>query len=157
LPGSPEAPLVPSTLRLIDPVSKQIVDKLTIPRQGTYPVTDGKITFQPLHGFTGVGTPVTYQVLDKNGTAAGAERPGSVAAPGPPVANPDTITTLQGRTVIASVLDNDKPGPTGAALKPGSVRLLTATQPVMSLVVPGQGKYSVKADGKVVFDPLPAF
>ncbi|HWD80706.1 MAG TPA: Ig-like domain-containing protein, partial [Kribbella sp.] len=157
LPGSPDAPLVPSTLRLVDPVDKQIVDKLTIPHQGTYTAAAGKIAFDPLHGFTGVGTPITYQVLDKNGTAARAELIVSVAAPGPPVANPDTITTLQGRNVVVAVLDNDKPGPTGAPLTPGSVRLLTATQPALSLVVPGEGKYVVKADGKVLFDPLPTF
>lgn len=157
LPGSPDAPLVPATLRLVDPVSKKLVDKLTIAQQGTYLVAAGKVAFQPLHGFTGVGTPVTYQVLDKNGTAARAELTVSVAAPGPPVANPDTITTLQGRSVVAAVLANDKPGPTGAALKPGSVRLLTSTQPVLSLVIAGQGKYSVKSDGTVLFEPLPTF
>ncbi|HZX04795.1 Ig-like domain-containing protein [Kribbella sp.] len=157
LPGSPDAPLVPATLRLVDPVNKQIVDNLTVPGQGTYLVAAGKVTFDPVHGFTGVGTPITYQVLDKNGTAARAELTVSVAAPGPPVANEDTVTTLQGRTTVVPVLDNDKPGPTGAALKPGTVRLLTATQPVLSLVVPGQGKYLVRADGKVLFDPLPSF
>ncbi|TCC17211.1 Ig-like domain-containing protein [Kribbella sindirgiensis] len=157
LPGSPDAPLVPATLRLVDPVSKKLVDKLTIAPQGTYLVDAGTVTFQPLHGFTGVGTPVTYQVLDKNGTSARAELTVSVAAPGPPVANPDTITTLQGRSVVAAVLANDKPGPTGAVLKPGSVRLLTSTQPVLSLVVAGQGKYSVKSDGTVLFEPLPTF
>ena len=157
LPGSPDAPLVPATLRLVDPASEQLVDHVTIARQGTYLVAAGSVTFQPLHGFTGVGTPVTYQVLDKNGTAARAELTVSVAAPGPPVANPDTITTLQGRSVVAVVLANDKPGPTGAALKPGSVRLLTPTQPVLSLVIAGQGKYSVRADGRVLFEPLPTF
>ncbi|MET9270417.1 Ig-like domain-containing protein [Kribbella sp. NPDC003557] len=157
LPGSPDAPLVPATLRLVDPVSKKLVDHVTIARQGTYLAAAGSVTFQPLHGFTGVGMPVTYQVLDKNGTAARAELTVSVAAPGPPVANPDTIATLQGRSVIAAVLANDKPGPTGAALKPGSVRLLTPTQPVLSLVVAGQGKYSVRADGRVLFEPLPTF
>ncbi len=40
----------------------------------------------------------------------------SVDAPGPPVANPDTITTLQGGSVLVAVLDNDKAGPTGSAL-----------------------------------------
>ncbi|MFG1912860.1 Ig-like domain-containing protein [Kribbella sp. NPDC048928] len=157
LPGSPDAPLVPTTLRLVDPVSKKIVDNLTIAREGRYVAAAGKVTFQPLHGFTGVGTPVTYQVLDKNGTAARAELTVSVAAPGPPVANPDTISTLQGRSVVATVLANDEPGPTGSALKPATLRLLTANQPVVSLMVPGQGKYTVKPDGKLVFDPLPGY
>jgi CshA-type fibril repeat protein len=157
LPGSPDAPLLPATLRLVDPVSNQLVDKVTIAQQGTYVVAAGQVTFQPFHGFTGVGAPVTYQVLDKNGTAARAELTVSVDAPGPPVANPDTITTLQGRSVVVAILDNDKPGPTGAALNPASVRLISKLEPVTTLVVAGQGKYSVKPDGRVLFEPLPAF
>ncbi|MFF0344115.1 Ig-like domain-containing protein [Kribbella sp. NPDC004875] len=157
LPGSPDAPLVPGTLRLVDPVSKELVDKVTVAQQGTYMVSAGKVTFQPVHGRTGVGTPVTYQVLDKNGTAARAELTVSVDAPGPPVANPDTVATLQGRSVVVAVLDNDKSGPTGAALTPGSVRLISDTDPVTTLVVRGQGRYSVKPDGRVLFEPLPAF
>ncbi|WP_329002092.1 Ig-like domain-containing protein [Kribbella sp. NBC_00709] len=159
LPGSPDAPLVPTTLRLVDPVSRQLVDKVTIAQQGTYLISAGEVAFQPVHGFTGVGKPLTYQVLDKNGTAARAELTVSVDAPGPPVANPDTITTLQGRSVIVAVLDNDKPGPTGAALDPSSVRLLALSDgdPLTTLVVTGQGKYTVKPDGGVLFEPLPTF
>ncbi|MGY4769207.1 Ig-like domain-containing protein [Kribbella sp. CWNU-51] len=159
LPGSPDAPLDPASLRLVDPVSQKLVDKVTIARQGTYLVAGGKVTFQPVHGFQGVGTPLTYQVLDKNGTSARAELTVSVNAPGPPVANPDTIATLQGAPVNIAVLDNDKPGPTGAALRPDSVRLISPsrTEPGTTLVVAGQGKYTVKPTGKVLFDPLPAF
>ncbi|MFI5696833.1 Ig-like domain-containing protein [Kribbella sp. NPDC051586] len=159
LPGSPDAPLVPTALRLVDPVSRQLVDKVTIAQQGTYLVAAGEVAFQPVHGFKGVGTTLTYQVLDKNGTAARAELTVSVGAPGPPVANPDTITTLQGRSVLVGVLDNDKPGPTGAALTPSSVRLLALSDgdPLTTLVVTGQGKYTVKPDGEVLFEPLPTF
>ncbi|RZU18349.1 CshA-type fibril repeat protein [Kribbella rubisoli] len=159
LPGSPDAPLVPSTLRLVDPVTRQLVDKVTIAQQGTYLTATGEVTFQPVHGFKGVGTPLSYQVLDKNGTPARAVLTVSVDAPGPPVANPDTMTTLQGRAVVIAVLDNDKPGPTRAALKPTSVRLLALSDgdPLTSLVVAGQGKYTVKPDGEVLFEPLPTF
>ncbi|TKK75075.1 tandem-95 repeat protein [Kribbella jiaozuonensis] len=159
LPGSPDAPLVPTTLRLVDPVTRQLVDKVTIAQQGTYLVAAGEVSFQPVHGFKGVGKPLTYQVLDKNGTPARAVLTVSVDAPGPPVANPDTITTLQGRSVVIAVLDNDKPGPTGAVLKPESVRLLALSDgdPLTTLVVAGQGKYTVKPDGQVLFEPLPTF
>jgi CshA-type fibril repeat protein len=159
LPGSPDAPLDPASLRLVDPVSQKLVDKVTIARQGTYLVAGGKVTFQPVHGFQGVGTSLTYQVLDKNGTPARAELTVSVDAPGPPVANPDTVTTLQGGSVVVAVLDNDKPGPTGAALRPDSVRLIPSgrAEPGTTLVVAGQGKYTAKPDGKIVFEPLPAF
>ncbi|MEU8226435.1 Ig-like domain-containing protein [Kribbella sp. NPDC048915] len=157
VPGSPDAPLVPATLRLVDPASKHLVDQLTIANQGTYLVKTGAVTFTPVHGFTGVGTPVTYQVLDKNGTAARAELTVSVAAPGPPVANPDTVATPQGRSVMVEVLANDKPGPTGSALDPATVRLLSPNRSGLELEVPGQGKYSVRPDGRVFFEPLPTF
>ncbi|GAA1587304.1 hypothetical protein GCM10009804_49250 [Kribbella hippodromi] len=173
LPGSPDAPLVPTTLKLVDPVDGGLVDKVMVARQGTYLVAGGKVVFQPVHGFSGVATAVTYQVLDKNGTAARAALTVSVNAPGPPVANPDTITTLQGRSVVIPVLDNDKPGPTGAALVPTTVRLLapphstpsrtvppaqpSSSRPVTSLVIAGQGKYTAKPNGKVLFEPLPTF
>jgi CshA-type fibril repeat protein len=158
LPGSPDAHLDPASLRIVDPVSQKLVDKVTIARQGIYLVAGGKVTFQPVHGFQGVGTPLTYQVLD--GTPARAELTVSVNAPGPPVANTDTITTLQGGPVIIAVLDNDKPGPTGAALRPDTVQLIPPSrtgEPVTTLVVPGHCKYTARPDGKMLFEPLPAF
>ncbi|WP_433160703.1 Ig-like domain-containing protein [Kribbella sp. CA-247076] len=159
VPGSPDAPLDPASLLLVDPASKKLVDTVTVARQGVYLVAGGKVTFRPVRGFQGVGKPLTYQVLDKNGTPARAELTVSVDAPGPPVANPDTITTRQGGSIVIAVLDNDKPGPTGSALVPGSVRLIppTRSEPATTLIVPGQGKYTAKPDGKILFEPLPAF
>lgn len=159
LPGSPDAPLVPESLKLVDPATGALVDRLTVSRQGEYLVADGKITFRPAAGYRGSTTPVTYQVLDKNGTGARAQLTVAVDAPGPPVANPDTLTTLQGGAAFSAVLANDRPGPTGSELKPESVRLLPLAkgEPVKTLVVPGQGKYSAKPDGRILFEPLPAF
>ncbi len=158
LPGSPDAPLDPASLKLID-AAGDLVDKLEVPRQGTYLVADGKLAFQPVAGFRGIAKPVGYQVLDKNGTAARAQLTVSVDAPGPPVANPDTFTTIQGRSAFVVVLANDKPGPTGSALDPASVRLLSPakSQPVTTLVIAGQGKYTAKQDGRILFEPVPAF
>ncbi|MEU4198122.1 tandem-95 repeat protein [Kribbella sp. NPDC026611] len=167
--GSVNAPLDPASLQLVDPITHKLVETVMVPRQGTYVVSAGKVTFEPVHGFHGVGTAVTYQVLDLNGTAARAELTVSVDAPGPPVANPDTITTLQGQAILIAVLDNDKPGPTGSPLDPATVQLTApsraapagaaASRPAAgsTLVVPGEGKYLVKPDGKVVFEPVPAF
>lgn len=163
LPGTPEAPLNPLTLKLVDPVGGKLVDQLTVPRQGTYVVADGKVGFEPVQGFQGVTTALTYQVLDKNGTAARAQLTVSVDAPGPPVANPDKATLLQGGSIFVGVLDNDKPGPTGSAIVPGTLRLIPPTaaraagDPATSVVVAGQGKYTVKPDGRVLFESVPAF
>ncbi|TDU91938.1 CshA-type fibril repeat protein [Kribbella voronezhensis] len=159
LPGSPDAPLDPASLHLVDPAG-DLVDNLAVLRQGTYLVADGKIMFQPVSGFRGTATPVGYQVLDKNGTAARAQLVVSVDAPGPPVATADTVTTKQGSSVFVEVLANDKPGPTGSALDPATVRLLrptTRSRPVTSLVIAGQGKYTARPDGRILFEPVPAF
>ncbi|WP_328327114.1 Ig-like domain-containing protein [Kribbella sp. NBC_00382] len=183
LPGSPEAPLNPATLKLVDPADGKLVDQVTVARQGDYVVADGKVTFEPVQGFQGVTTPLTYQVLDKNGTAARAQLTVSVDEPGPPVANPDKTTLLQGGSIFVPVLDNDKPGPTGSALVPGTLRLIPPTpatitaatksptpstplpmpaataagDPATSIVVAGQGKYTVKPDGRVLFESVPTF
>ncbi|MEV6281690.1 Ig-like domain-containing protein [Kribbella sp. NPDC051770] len=159
LAGSPDAPLDPASLALVDPKTGKLVTKVVVARQGEFQVADGKIVFAPATGFQGSTTPLGYQVLDKNGTAARAQLVVSVDAPGPPVANPDTLTTLQGTPAYASVLANDKPGPTGAELDPESVRLVPAgrAEPGTSLVVPGQGKYSTRSDGRILFEPVPAF
>jgi CshA-type fibril repeat protein len=164
LPGTPEAPLNPLTLKLVDPVSGKLVDQVTVPRQGGYVVADGKVSFVPVPGFRGVTTPLTYQVLDKNGTAARAKLTVSVDEPGPPVANPDQTTLLQGGSVFVGILDNDKPGPTGSVIVPDSVRLIppaatadAVDEPVTSVVVAGQGKYTAKPDGRVLFESVPAF
>ncbi|MEU4396827.1 Ig-like domain-containing protein [Kribbella sp. NPDC023855] len=161
LPGTPEAPLNPLTLKLVDPAGGKLVDEVTVARQGKYVVAGGKVSFQPVHGFQGVTTPLTYQVLDKNGTPARAQLTVAVDAPGPPVANPDQATLLQGGSLFVPVLDNDRPGPTGSAIVPGTLRLILPTaaggKPSSSVVVAGQGKYTVKPDGRVLFESVPAF
>ncbi|WP_237771327.1 Ig-like domain-containing protein [Kribbella sp. ALI-6-A] len=159
VPGSPDAPLDPASLLLVDPASGKLVTKVVVARQGEFQVAEGKIVFAPAHGFQGVTTPLGYQVLDKNGTPSRAQLVVSVDAPGPPVANPDTLTTLQGTPAYSSVLDNDKPGPTGSELVAGSVRLVPAErgEPGNSLEVPGQGKYSTRPDGRILFEPVPKF
>jgi CshA-type fibril repeat protein len=160
LAGSPDAPLDPASLMLVEPKSGKLVSKVVVARQGEFQVAEGKIMFAPATGFQGSTTPLGYQVLDKNETAARAQLVVSVDAPGPPVANPDTLTTLQGTPAYSSVLGNDKPGPTGSALDPESVRLFPTagrSEAGTTLEIPGQGKYSTRPDGRILFEPVPAF
>ena len=97
---------------------------MTVAGKGTFTVntTTGVVTFTPVPGYQGVVGPVTYRVLDSNGTAATAGITVGVAAPAPPVAADDSATTLQGKPVTLALLGNDAAGPTGAALVPGSVQ-----------------------------------
>ncbi len=70
-PGS--SPLVPTTVRLIDPQTGNPVTSVTIPGEGIYTVDTetGQITFDPDDSFAGEST-VTYQVEDENGLVATA-------------------------------------------------------------------------------------
>jgi len=57
---------VPSTLLLKDPADATFKASVTIPGEGTYTVdpATGTVTFSPETSFTGVATPITYQVAD---------------------------------------------------------------------------------------------
>ena len=57
---------VPSTLLLKDPADAAFKAAVTVPGEGTYTVdpATGTVTFNPETSFTGVATPVTYQVAD---------------------------------------------------------------------------------------------
>jgi CshA-type fibril repeat protein len=157
--GGPSAPLVPGSVRLLDPATGTYGTSVTIPGEGTYTANpDGSVTFDPLPAFSGVATPVTYRVADANGTTVTA--PVTITVSGPPDANPDTATTLQDVTVTLNPLTNDTPGSNGGApLDPASARLLdpaTGTYGT-SVTSPGEGTYTVNPDGTVAFDPVPAF
>lgn len=66
-----DAPLVPSTLTLLD-ASGKAVSSLTIAGKGTFTVADGKVVFTPVKGFYGDVPVVKYQVGDENGNTATA-------------------------------------------------------------------------------------
>lgn len=152
--GDPSAPLVPSSVMLIDPATGDPVSTLKVPGEGTFTVQpDGGIRFVPEKGFTGTTTPVTYRISDTNGTPTTAKL--TVTIGDKPVAAPDAKTTEQDVPVTIDPLANDKPGG-GAELDPSTLCLISAGKCVQKLVVPGEGTYTVK-DGKVVFDPIPGF
>ncbi|MGL5829890.1 MAG: Ig-like domain-containing protein, partial [Angustibacter sp.] len=153
-------PLDPTTVLLKDPVTGTYGKTVTIPGEGTYtvdPVT-GKITFTPEPGFTGTGTPITYQVKDQNGTPVTATITPTVI--GAPKIAPDTGTTPQNTNITVDPLVNDAPGTGGAPLDPTSVALkdpVTGTYQ-KTVTIPGEGTYTVDPiTGKVSFDPLPTF
>lgn len=60
---------VPSTVQLKDPADGIFKASVTIPGEGVYTVdpATGKVTFNPETSFTGVATPITYQVSDGAG------------------------------------------------------------------------------------------
>jgi LPXTG-motif cell wall-anchored protein len=172
--GAASAPLVPGSTvftttgqpsgATVSPDGRTV----TVPGQGTWVIlADGSVTFTPVDGFSGATSPVGYRIEDTNGTTDTAQLTVTVR-PAPKAVN-DTGTTPQNVDLTVAILGNDVPGPnadgTAGSWVASSVVFTTAGQPAGStlsvdgktLTVPGQGAYTVNADGTVTFDPLPGF
>ena len=153
-PGSAEAPLVPTTLTLLD-AEGNAAESVTVP-EGVYTVggtaSEPRIVFTPNADYFGAVTPVDYRVSDTNGTPAQSTYTPNVTA-APPVTDNGETTGPQG------VPQNWTPSPTAGSfpVEPGTVTLLDAEgNPVESITVPGEGVYTVE-DGELVFTPEPQF
>ena len=155
--GNPATPLVANTLRLVNPAGVRVTTLATA--AGTYTANaDGTITFTPAAGFQGAAPPVTYSIADANGTRAQSTYTVTVAAPTPPVANPDTATTPQNVDITVSPAANDTPGPSGAAIVPASLRLLNSVGNPVTTLTTAEGTYTVNTTtGAVTFDPVATF
>ncbi|WP_254412658.1 T9SS type A sorting domain-containing protein [Dyadobacter diqingensis] len=75
----------------------------------------------------------------------------------PPVATADVPTTAHDTNITIDVLANDTPG--DAPIAPGTVKLIdpVSGNPVTTVTVPGEGVYTVNANGTITFDPEPGF
>ena len=128
--------------------------------EGTYTVApDGTVTFTPEKAFTGKASGVTVKRVDKNGTPVTAKYTPVVLPVTPsskdvtsigdkgqpqsetPVFTPGT-TKVNGKTVIVEI--DDKVAPT---FEDGTTEKK----------VPGEGTYTIDANGKVTFTPEPNF
>ena len=114
-----------------------------IPDQGTYVISpDGTVTFTPEADFVGKGTGVTIVRKDKNGTPVTASYRPTVVDPS---TGHDTASTgAKGQPQVATPtfeghIDSTVP-PT---FEDGST----------TMVVPGEGSYTIDKDGKITFTP----
>ena len=131
-----------------------------VPGEGTYTVApDGTVIFPPEKAFTGKASGVTVKRVDKNGTPVTAKYTPVVLPVTPsskdvtsigdkgqpqsetPVFTPGT-TKVNGKTVIVEI--DDKVAPT---FEDGTTEKK----------VPGEGTYTIDANGKVTFTPEPNF
>ena len=118
-----------------------------IPSEGTYVISpDGTVTFTPEADFVGKGTGVTIVRKDKNGTPVTASYRPTVVDPS---TGHDTASTgAKGQPQVATPtfeghIDSTVP-PT---FEDGST----------TMVVPGEGSYTIDKDGKITFTPEPDF
>ena len=149
--------------KFVDPETGKPTDNTTIkvPNEGTYTIDPktGEVTFTPEPIFTGRGTGVTVQRVDKNGTPAESTYTPTVVGVTPKgkeakskdlqgetqTGKPTFTggkTTVNGKEETVEI-DNDKP----ATFEDGSTRK----------EVPGEGVYTVAPDGTVTFVPEPKF
>ncbi|MFJ3959309.1 Ig-like domain-containing protein, partial [Arthrobacter sp. NPDC090010] len=144
--------LDPSTVKITDPAG-QPVDSLTVPGEGVWTVdpATGDITFTPENGFTGNPTDINYTVKDRAGNETGAKVHVTYL---PQASDDESLNNKQGTAVTVPTLDNDK-----GDLDPSTVKIMDKdSNPVDSLTVPGEGKWSVNPDnGEITFTPEDGF
>ena len=135
-------PLVPID-ETVAPTFEDGSTEKVIPGEGTYTISpDGTVTFTPEADFVGKGTGVTIVRKDKNGTPVTASYRPTVVDPS--TGQDTTSTGAKGQTQVATPafeghIDSTVP-PT---FEDGST----------TMVVPGEGSYTIDKDGKITFTP----
>jgi CshA-type fibril repeat protein len=150
------ATLVPTSLRLLDPMTGKPVLSVTVPAEGTYTVhPDGTVSFTPVAGFSGTTKPQPYTELDTYKQTADSSLTVTIG-PGPAAAD-DTASTPPGTPVVIGPLGNDTPSQTSTFMT-STVTLtdLATGKATKKVTVPGQGSYVVDGGG-VIFTPDPGF
>ena len=125
----------------------------TVDGVGTYTVApDGTVTFVPEKSFVGTAPAVTVVREDMNGTKASATYTPTVT-PVTPTAEPATSTDIQGTTQTGKPVFTEGDGrvpmndDVPATFDDGST----------TKTIPGEGTYTVAADGTVTFVPEKSF
>lgn len=113
----------------------------TAPANGTATISGSSVLYTPRAGFTGSDS-FTYTISDGALTATAAVN--ITVRIAPPVANPDTASTVRGTPVSFNVLSNDS-DPAGEALS------------LVALGTPSNGSASFTADGVVTYTPAAGF
>ena len=118
-----------------------------IPGEGTYAISpDGTVTFTPEANFVGKGTGVTIVRKDKNGTPVTASYRPTVVDPS--TGHDTTSTGAKGQPQVATpVFEGHIDSTVPPTFEDGST----------TMVVPGEGSYTIDKDGHITFTPEPDF
>ncbi|CAG1769097.1 partial Calcium-binding lectin RapA2, partial [uncultured bacterium] len=149
-----ETGLDPSTVRIVgSPDGKTLI----VAGQGTWTVnSSGQITFTPQAGFTGDPTPIQYTVKDRTGLESNQAIVSIDYPQTPPIAVNDRQTGVIGQSVTVNVVSNDLDLEND--LDPSTVKIVGTMNAGESLVVSGQGTWSVNpSTGAITFTPLAGF
>lgn len=138
----------------LDPTTAGQQTSRTVPGQGTWTVDGlGNVTFTPIPGFTQDPTPINYTVQDAGGRTSNQA---TITIDYVPVASNDSSSGhATGTAVTVPVLANDT---TGDSTVPSTVQIVGTPGPGVSLVVPGEGTWSINTStGAITFTPEPGF
>jgi CshA-type fibril repeat protein len=152
-PGAASFPLLATTVLLCDAGQSApncTLTSLTVDGQGTYTVntTTGEVTFDPLPGFTGPATPISYQASDSLGRTTTSTITPTVDPPDAPVATPETQSVLPGGTATFTTVIGSGGLGTGEDLRSGSVNGPCLVDPSTNLcgttvTINGEGTWTI--------------
>ena len=144
--------------KLIDPTNNTPVENVEVENQGTYSIdkATGEVTFVPKPGFTGPTTGITVRATDENGETKDATYTPSVT---PLKVTPENKSTMniQGLPQEATPTFKLPKGVTNAAVTERKLIVPGTKTLTDSVTVDGKGTFTINANGKVTFTPVPSY
>ncbi|WP_314414369.1 YSIRK-type signal peptide-containing protein [uncultured Streptococcus sp.] len=161
--GTPEFSISTSSVRiteykLVDPTNNKPVEEVEVENQGTYSIdkATGEVTFVPKPGFTGPTTGITVRATDENGETKDATYTPSVT---PLKVTPEnkSTTNIQGLPQEATPTFKLPKGVTNAVVTERKLIDPITKSLTNSVTVDGKGTFTINANGKVTFTPVPSY
>ena len=161
--GTPEFSISTPSVRiteykLVDPTNNMPVEEVEVANQGTYSIdkATGEVTFVPKPGFTGPTTGITVRATDENGETKDATYTPSVT---PLKVTPEnkTTTNIQGLPQEATPTFKLPKGVTNAVVTERKLIDPITKALTNSVTVDGKGTFTINANGKVTFTPVPSY
>ena len=144
--------------KLIDPTNNTPVEEVEVGNQGTYSIdkVTGEVTFVPKPGFTGPTTGITVRATDENGETKDATYTPSVT---PLKVTPENKSTMniQGLPQEATPTFKLPKRVTNAVVTERKLIVPGTKTLTDSVTVDGKGTFTINANGKVTFTPVPSY
>ena len=144
--------------KLVDPTNNTPVEEVEVENQGTYSIdkATGEVTFVPKPGFTGPTNGITVRATDENGETKDATYTPSVT---PLKVTPDnkSTTNIQGLPQEATPTFKLPKGVTNAVVTERKLIDPSTKALTNSVIVDGKGTFTINANGKVTFTPVPSY
>ena len=144
--------------KLVDPTNDMPVEEVEVANQGTYSIdkATGEVTFVPKPGFTGPTTGITVRATDENGETKDATYTPSVTPLKVTPENKQT-TNIQGLPQEAAPTFKLPKGVTNAVVTERKLIDPITKALTNSVTVDGKGTFTINANGKVTFTPVPSY